>query len=81
MTQPTQPTTAAADTRGSTLSLTRKVGESIHIGKGLVLEVSQIRGGVVRLRFHTAAGAEQLPIYRAEIAPGRIACGNRELRR
>lgn len=46
--------------------LTRRVGESIHIGDGAVVTVSEIRGTRVRLR---VAAPRDVKVLRAELLP------------
>jgi len=46
------------------LTLSRRVGESIHIGDDITLTVSQISGKQVKLSLEAPA---HLPIYRREI--------------
>ena len=53
-------------TKATKLSITRKVGECITVGDDVVMEVLEIRGQQVRLRF-TAPPSVQ--IWRQELKP------------
>lgn len=54
--------------RGSgALTLTRRVGQRVLVGDDLTVEVVEVRGLQVRLRFTTAPGAERVPIWREEL--------------
>lgn len=46
------------------LTLTRKPGESIHIGNDIEVTVAEVRGGAVRLRI---SAPPEVFIYRGEL--------------
>lgn len=46
------------------LSLTRRVGETIHIGDNITVTVTQISGGQVRLNIDAP---REIPVFRREI--------------
>ena len=56
------------------LILSRKEGESVHIGDGITVQVLEIRGDKVRLGF---VAPDELPIFRDEL----VTAGMAEMKR